>query len=196
MLTFVEAVKFFENIKPGIEGAAAVGSVLASTAKVTVLVIQKGAKLISYLIKPSKKERGARSKSTKGTKGDVAILVEISRVLRKDVALFLDTQKIEADMIVITNIDHAKSSTEFLSPDDPNAWVSLVQEFTAAINTVKAEVGGARYHIFLSAPLPIAFGLGAVWGTVDEAVIYHWENNTYWPALPISRALRMSNKRS
>jgi hypothetical protein len=65
-----------------------------------------------------------------------------------------------------------------------------VQEFTATMNAIKHQLGGARVHIFLSTPLPLAFGLGSVWGTVDEATVYHWEKQTYYPAMKISRALR------
>lgn len=36
----------------------------------------------------------------------------------------------------------------------------------------------------------MAFGLGAVWGTVNDATVYHWENNTYYPVMKIDRKLR------
>ena len=50
----IEAIKFFENIKPGVEGLAATGPVLAASAKAGIYVIKKGAKLFSYLITDQK----------------------------------------------------------------------------------------------------------------------------------------------
>lgn len=66
----------------------------------------------------------------------------------------------------------------------------MVQDFYRGMSRVKREVGAARVHIVLGTPLPLAYGMGTVWGTVDEATIYHWENNTYHPVMPISRILR------
>jgi hypothetical protein len=45
-------------------------------------------------------------------------------------------------------------------------------------------------RFFISAPMPIAFGIGSVWGTVDEATVYHWEKQTYYPVLHVTRELR------
>ncbi len=63
--------------------------------------------------------------------------------------------------------------------------------FEHGSEAIKFAVGSAKLHVFLSIPLPAAFGLGSVRGTVDEsATIYHWQDNTYHPVLPITRALR------
>ena len=58
------------------------------------------------------------------------------------------------------------------------------------MNKIKRSAGGKRVHIFLAAPLPLVFAMGAVWGTVDEASVYHWEQNTYHKVVNISRKLR------
>jgi len=38
----------------------------------------------------------------------------------------------------------------------------------------------------------LAFGMGAVWGTVSEATFYHWGGKNYFPAVQIDRELRFS----
>ncbi len=184
----IEALKFFEAVKPGVEGAVAVGTALVSSSKASIYVIQKGAKLISYFITRKPK---AKNTTLRTTKSDVAILVDINRRLLSDVGTYLDKHKIDADIIIITNDPTYSGNIKFLSPSDNDEWRELVQEFSTAMNGIKRTVGSAHLHIFLSTPLPLAFALGAVWGTVDEATIYHWENNTYWPVMPISRDLRI-----
>ena len=41
----IEALRFFENIKPALEGVVATGTVLASSTKFTIYVVKKGAKI-------------------------------------------------------------------------------------------------------------------------------------------------------
>ena len=66
----------------------------------------------------------------------------------------------------------------------------MAREFSTAMKAIKHAVGSARVHIFLSTPLALDFAFGSVWVTVDEATVYHWEKNTYYPAMKISRGLR------
>lgn len=114
----------------------------------------------------------------------------------QDVARYLDEQNLDADMLVVTNDPAYSDKVKFLDPNQPEEWTELVQEFTATMNAIKHQLGGAQVHIFLSTPLPLAFGLGAVWGTVDLATVYHYQEikkenrSTYYPAMKISRELR------
>lgn len=183
----IEAIRFFENIKPSVEGLAATGPVLAAGAKAGIYVIKKGAKLISYLITDQK--NAPELPTVK--KSDVAILVDINRRMLADVSRYLEEQKLDADVIIITNDPAYSANIQFLEPSRSEDWEDLVREFSSAMNGIKRTVGGAKMHIFLSTPLPLAFALGAVWGTVDEATIYHWEKGTYFPAMPVSRKLRI-----
>jgi hypothetical protein len=125
-------------------------------------------------------------------KEDVAIVVEISRPSVQDVVNYLDSKKIDANLVVITTVKSRGSKpVKGLSESRPGEWTEVVQEFSVAIDKVKREMGAAHIHIFLSTPLPLAFGLGAVWGTVDQAQIYHWKKNgTYAPLMKITRKLR------
>jgi hypothetical protein len=184
----VEAIKFFENIKPSVEGLAATGPVLAASAKAGVYVIKKGAKLVSYLITDQKDAE--RLPTVK--KADVVILVDINRRMLADVSRYLEEKKLDADVVIISNDPAYSDNIQFLKVSDSEDWVEIVKEFTSAMNGIKRTVGGAKMHIFLSTPLPLAFALGSVWGTVDEtATVYHWEKGTYYPVMPISRELRI-----
>lgn len=197
-----EALKTFEAIKPGIEGMIATGSALSATTKGSVYVLQKGTKFISYLIqsgrkKPVKKSSGGKRKPAPTSKDkftiakdDVAIVVDISRRILTNVAGFLDKQKIDADIVMVTNDPSYGEQVIFLNPESEKEWNDVILEFKTLMNKIKRTAGGKRVHLFFSAPLPLVFAMGAVWGTVDDAVVYHWENNTYHKVIDISRKLR------
>jgi hypothetical protein len=202
----LEALKAFELIKPGIEGMVAGGTLVSATAKGSVYVIKKGAQFISYLItkkkKPARKaaakKASPRAKKTAAkaqneiqiTKDDVAIIVDISRRALVDVAGFLDKQKIDADIVLVTNDPSYEAQVKFLNPESEEEWNEITLEFKSLMNKIKRTSGGKRMHIFLAAPAPLVFAMGAVWGTVDEASVYHWEHNTYNKVIAISRKLR------
>lgn len=195
-----DALAVIQQAEPGLAAAVKVGADLGTLGTTVVRVIQKGQQLVSYLITrkgpPAAQPRPAaglepvKRGEPVAKKADVAVLVDINRRMLQDVARYLDQQKIDADLVVVTNDPVYSPQVKFLDHNDPDAWANLVREFNVAINEIKHAVGGARLHIFLSTPLPLAFGLGAVWGTVDEATIYHWEGQTYCPVMKISRTLR------
>jgi hypothetical protein len=178
------------------QNAAAIGQaadiVTLSTAAGNVLVkaVKKGSQLVAFFIGQKKAEQTVEDGTPSFDKSDVAILVDINRRMLRDVARYLEANDIDADMVVVTNDPEYGDRVKFLAPDEPADWAQLVREFSATMNAVKHEIGGARIHLFLSTPLPLAFGLGAVWGTVDEATVYHWEKQDYHPVMKISRELR------
>ena len=194
---------FFEQIEPGIAAAAKVGSALGTVGTAGIKVIQKGRQFVTYWIERKKpKPEPAPKPPVSGevetvtdttkivSKRDVAILIDINRRILVDVARYLDEQQIDADLLIVTNDPAYSDQIKFLPVQQPDEWEEMVQEFSGAMNAIKRAVGKANLHIFLSTPLPLAFGIGSVWGTVDEATVYHWEEGTYHPVMPISRALR------
>lgn len=194
-----DGLAVIQEIEPGVSAALKVGTALGTMGSAVVKVIQKGQQLVSYLI--SRRKPAAEPQEPAGveaekeelpvtTKSDVALLVDINRRMLQDVARFLDEQDIDADLIVVTNDPAYSGKIKFLDPRDASEWTDLVKEFNAAMNAVKHAAGGARVHVFLSTPLPLAFGCGSVWGTVDEATVYHYEKGTYFPVLQVSRELR------
>jgi len=185
-----DGLEAIQQIQPGIESTAKVATALTTIGSTGVKVLQQGKKLYTYLIGKFKDDEAQERQTTIEPKEDVAILVDINRRLLQDVARYLDAQEIDANLIIVTNDPTYSSQIRFLDVEDPDEWESLVRDFNQAINIIKQAVGGARLHFFLSTPLPIAFGLGSVWGTVDKATVYHWESGTYHPVMKVSRQLR------
>ena len=196
-----DGLALIQQVEPGLTATVKAGTALGTLGTATVKVIQGGAQVVTYLITRSKK--GAADTPARPTelapisdqelvveKDDVAVVVDISRRILRDVARYLDQKGIDADIVVLTNDPQYGDSAKFMDPEQPEEWTKLVQEFNSGMGRVKKAVGAAHVHIFLGVPLPLAFGLGALWGTVDEATVYHWEHNTYHPSMRISRELR------
>ncbi len=115
----------------------------------------------------------------------LAVVVDITRrPLLADVARYLDEAEINANFIWVKNTQPDR----FLQPEEN--WETAVKAFTETIYLMKPIFAGAQYHIFLSAPGALLFGLGSIWGTVDGAKVYHYENSTYYPVITITRNLR------
>ncbi|WKZ40462.1 MAG: SAVED domain-containing protein [Anaerolineales bacterium] len=190
-----------EQINPKLKSVIDAGTSLYTIGSAGVKVLQQGKQLITYAVGKSKKTPTPKSDKPKRKKaapeilfqkGDVAIVVEISRPAVRDVVNYLESRKIDANLVVITTIkSRGPKPVKGLSESRPAQWTELVREFSLAIDRVKREVGSAKIHIFLSTPLALAFGLGAVWGTVDQAQVYHWKSGGgYSPLMKINRKLR------
>lgn len=115
---------------------------------------------------------------------NVAVVVDITRPTALDVARYLDEQDMVVNFLLLK---HALPDT-FLNPTEK--WDPFVKAFSQAMNAGKHSFGGTKTHFFLSAPGTLLFGLGCIWGTVDEAIVYHYEKGTYYPTISISRELR------
>lgn len=191
-----DALTALQQADPGLSALVSAGTILNVAGKAAVAVVKKGAQLITYLITRREDEEQPPSAPLAISRPHVAILVDINRRMLQDVARYLDEQNLDADLLVVTNDPAYGDKVKFLDPNQPEEWTELVQEFTATMNAIKHQLGGAQVHIFLSTPLPLAFGLGAVWGTVDLATVYHYQEikkenrSTYYPAMKISRELR------
>lgn len=121
---------------------------------------------------------------TRVSKMDIAVIVDVARPAVNAVAKYLDTQQIDADFILFQHI-HPGS---FLSVNDN--WEQLTKMFSEVMNLVKQEFPNQRIRFFLAGPVSLIFAMGCIWGTVDEAMIYHYENSTYHSVISISRELR------
>lgn len=189
------------------EAALSAGASAVTLGAAAVRVFEKGRELITYHITDAESEQvqvpalggplGA-SPDGKPFKQDVAIVVDINRRLLPDVAAYLQEQQIDADLFFVTNNLTYAFKSKALDVNDPEEWKEVVQEFNAVMEQLKVHVKRRRIHIFMSVPLPIAFGMGAVWGTVDVATVYHYqgseqEPSTYYPVMKISRALRFGD---
>ncbi|MEZ4705641.1 MAG: SAVED domain-containing protein [Caldilineaceae bacterium] len=189
-----QALDFIQQAQPGLEAAAKATTSLTTIGAAVVQLIQKGGQLYTYLIGRTDEAADAPMVQVL-PRPDVAIVVDINRRALLDVAAYLQAQKIDANIVVVTNDPSYSANVRFLAPDDPAAWADLVREFNGAVGAIKHYIGHARVHIFLTTPLPLAFGLGSVWGTVDECTVYHWERGTYYPTMQVSRELRQAPTR-
>ena len=115
---------------------------------------------------------------------NVAVVVDIARPTVRDVARYLDDVEMDVNFLLLQNAQPDK----FLSPDDK--WDDYVSAFARTMDRIKHTFSGARLHFFLSAPGALIFGLGCIWGTVDDAEVYHYQSGTYYPVIAISRDLR------
>ena len=199
--TFFEAV---EQINPQLKTVIDLGTSLYTIGTAGVKVLQKGKQLVTYAVGKMERKTAAQKDKPKAKrmksstdvllqKKDVAIVVEISRPSVQDVVNYLASKKIDANLVVITTVKpRGPKPVKGLNENRPAEWTELVQEFSEAIDRIKQEAGAsAKMHIFLSAPLALAFGLGAVWGTVDKAQVYHWKSSGgYAPLMKITRKLR------
>jgi len=190
----------FEAVKPGIEGMIATGTALTAGTKASVYVLQKGAKLVSYLITPLKrKNKKAKTGSRKGkpaskveeepqiTKSDVAIVIDINHRTLNQVAQYLEEQGIDADFIVITNDPDYSDHIRMLDWKKRKEWEAILRDFASTITKIEHKVGKAHVHIFQSVPLALSFGLGCVWGTVHPASVYHYERGIYSKVFDLDR---------
>lgn len=190
-----------EQINPKLKLVIDAGTSLYTLGSAGVKILQQGRQLITYAVGKNKQKAAPQNEKPKKKKAipeilfqkdDVAIVVEISRPAVRDVVNYLESRKIDANLVVITTVKtRGPKPVKGLSENRSTQWTELVQEFNMAVDKVKREVGSARIHIFLSVPLALAFGLGAVWGTVDQAQVYHWKSKGgYAPLMKITRKLR------
>lgn len=119
---------------------------------------------------------------------NVAVVVDIARPAIRNVARYLDEVELEVNFLLLQKTQ----PNQFLSPEDK--WDDFVAAFAGTMDNVKHNFSEAQLHFFLSAPGALIFGLGCIWGTVDEAEVYHYEHGTYYPVISISRDLRRSGR--
>lgn len=194
-----------QQIGPGLKDTLAVGTSITTITSAVFNVVQKGAHLFTVAVgrkkeqKPASKPKTSRKKKLPGglemgahqliaEKEHVAIVVEISRPAVQNVAEFLERNEIDANLVVISNTSHPERHG--LSEEGSQEWFEVVQEFYQASTQVKKTLRAAHTHIFLAVPVALSFGLGAVWGTVDDATVYHWDGQQYKALMPINRNLR------
>lgn len=129
-------------------------------------------------------EKLTRTNTAVQPKLNIAVVIDIARPILRNVAAYLDDKNLAVNFVVF---QHQQSGQFFNVTDD---WSQLAVTFGDVMDRVKREFNGAKIHFFMSGPVGLLFAMGCIWGTVDEALVYHYENDTYHPVLPITRALR------
>lgn len=118
------------------------------------------------------------------SKLDMAVVIDVARSAAGNAAQYLDTGGVSANFVLLR---HAQPGAFFSMNDN---WQQLIITFGEVMDQVKREFAGAHLHFFMAGPGALLFSMGCVWGTVDEAVVYHYEESTYHPVLKTSREMR------
>ena len=105
---------------------------------------------------------------------DLAIVIDIARPILHSVGSYLDQINLESNMIHLT-----ATGGRLISPDI--GWEPFFSSFSELMNQIKREFGSPKLHFFLSAPGPLLFGFGAIMGTVDDVLTYHFQDGSYFP---------------
>lgn len=129
-------------------------------------------------------EKVAQTKTAVQPKLNIAVVIDVARPILRNVSAYLDDKGLSVNFVVFR---HQQPGKFFDVADD---WSQLAVTFGDVMDRVKREFNGAKIHFFMSGPVGLLFAMGCIWGTVDEALVYHYENDTYHPVLPITRALR------
>ena len=115
---------------------------------------------------------------------NLAVVIDVARPILRNVAAYLDDRGLAVNFVLF---QHQQPGQFFNISDD---WSQLAVTFGAVMDRVKREFNGAQIHFFMAGPVGLLFAMGCIWGTVDQAIVYHYEQNTYHPVVPITRALR------
>lgn len=118
-------------------------------------------------------------------KPDLAVIISLAPrpgLIGHDVATYFDKRgDIDAHFFILQSNQNA-----LLDPKVP--WDASVQLYHRTLTKIRHIAQSTRVHIFLSAPSPFIFAAGAVWGTVDNAVLYHRQDD-YYAVVNINRTL-------
>lgn len=115
---------------------------------------------------------------------NTAVVIDVARPALQNVVTYLDDNDMDANFVVFR---HEQAGQFFSTNDD---WQQLVITFGDVMDQIKRRFNGSRIHFFMAGPGALLFSMGCIWGTVDDAVVYHYENNKYYPILNIERELR------
>ena len=118
------------------------------------------------------------------SKVDMAVVVDVARPALPGVAQYLDQRNLAANFLLFRHVQPGA----FFSTNDN--WEQIVLTFGDILDRVQREFAGSQLHFFLAGPGALLFTLGCVWGTVYDARVYHYENNTYHEIVEITRRLR------
>lgn len=154
-----------------------------TTKELMVRLAAEFAKLGLEKLKARVSEPKKTTTESKFSKGDIAIIVSITRPIKSTVEDFLYKERIVADIVEIEG--------EGRLPSNEDDWTKIVTEFYEIFLKIQSTLGAPRYHLFVSAPVALAFALGSVLGLNYDVHVYHWfeEMNDYKEVLVTSRKL-------
>ena len=165
------ALQLLDRKSPEELGRLPAGSRVGVLDNTLVEVWEKGPNFTAYFI-------GAADPDTHMPRStqDLALVVDVTQLTVRSAAEYLDEQGIAAHLVLFTNRP-SYDRVEFLDEGDVAQWEEPIRLFSAVRGKSQRNLGSRRTHVFLALPVVIAFGLGAVWGTVDAVQAYHWKRD-------------------
>lgn len=186
----MEAIKQIQTTLTPIVGT---GTAISTIGGWVISLAQIGKKSNVFRISPERKSKVKKSR----VPSDVALVVDVTWSIAPQVVKYLQQEKINAEILLMVN-NQKDGKGKWLTNSKPKEWEAAVKDFGAIAEKIfsSAELSNSRIHIFIASPVALAFALGAVWGTVHHATIYHWdsEKKTYFPVTNISSGLKAGNK--
>ncbi len=79
---------------------------------------------------------------------------------------------------------------KWLQPD-ASQWKDFIEDAELNIHRFSDTVSGGKiYHIFIDGPASLALGLGVVFGSKRQLVVYQFQDNKYQPVIDLRQNLR------
>jgi len=167
--------------------ATTVLNFLGLAASYVAVLVEHGKKVWTYVI-------GEKDKP-EPLKPNVAFVIEITRPAVVSVKQYLDQQGIDANLVVIRSGKLAPD--EELQPlDDKNPadWAEVVKSFRRQVEAIVQKSGVRQeFHVFISGPVALAFGLGSVLGTLYDIRVYNLARGgevSYYPVLHLPKDVK------
>jgi len=163
------------------ENAKTILTLLGMTTSYVAVLADHGKKVWTYVIGQKDKPEPLKS--------HVAFVVEITRPAVASVKQYLDEQNIDANLVVIRSGKLEEGGElQPLKDDDPAEWGEVVKSFRRQVEAIVQKGGAAReFHVFISGPAALAFGLGSVVGTLYRMRVYNWTRGGETGYLPVVR---------
>lgn len=109
----------------------------------------------------------------------VAIVVSVRANVVRDVSAHLRKNKIDADLIVVTN-NSSPEHISGLSLGQPGDWMVVVNRFKELLSYVKGK-GSRPIHFFCVGPVALAFALGVKGGGNRHNIfVYQLQGDAYY----------------
>ena len=107
-------------------------------------------------------------------KDDIAIVLNISNNCIPLVEKFLGEKGIDATVFEVNKKDGKRE----IDPYNRKEWEDIVTDFSKLLTSIYEQSAPSRVHIFLSAPVALAFGIGCVIRTLYRPYIYNYNRDT------------------
>ncbi len=126
-----------------------------------------------------------------GNGDDLAIAVSVTHPIQKDVRSFLDASDTKVGHLL--TLEPVNGAGAKAVKDGPHAW-QLAEQFQRIVQTNVQDTGATSVHIFMTAPVALAFLMGQLSRVFGPYTLYEWDFNRqrikgggYFPSISIPK---------